>query len=514
MREGRINQVRAGAIISYITIFFNIIAGFLYTPWLLRQLGDSDYALYTLVNSVMTYFVLDFGMGAAITRFVAKYRAEGEEEKVKNLLGLSAKIYLLLDVIVFIALLVVYFLLDNIYVNLTQVEIERFKILFLLAGVASVCSFPFLPVNGVYTAYEKLYAQKLFDLIAKILTVVSIVVALFLGGNIYLVVLFNVGITFLTHLFKFGFIKRAERLEINLKYKDTQMLKSLLGFSVWVMLAAIADRFFFTFMPSLLGIVSNSTQITLFSIAVSIENYICLFGGAFNSLFLPRVTKMVIDKESPEKITDLMIKVGRIQLIIVSTFVVALVAMGDEFIKCWVGAGREDSYIVMVLIIVPTLIHFTQGIASEMIYATNNVKYRAMVYALGSVISIVLTVILGPRFGAIGAGIGICAGLVISHIILMNIVYKFKLKLNIGRYFKQCQLRMLIPLIISGIIAYVVKLIYPTDNLIVFLLKGVCWGALHLVLVWLLIMNKEEKQMFKSVIGKIKFKKNRTNNNS
>lgn len=514
MAKNKINQVRSSAIVSYILIFFNIISGFLYTPWLMNQLGDSDYALYTLVTSVMTYFVLDFGLGASITRFVAKYRAEGKEGEVKNLLGITTRLYLILDCIVLIALCVMYFLLESIYVKLTPTEITRFKTIFVIVGIMSVLSFPFLPQNGVFTAYERLYAQKLFDLIAKVLTVVTIVVALFMGGNLYIVVLFNALITFLIHLVKFAYITKTEKLKINIKYKNNALLKSIFGFSFWVMLATIADRFFFTFIPSLLGIVSNTTEIAIFAVAVSIENYICLFGSVFNNLFLPRVTKMVTTKESPSKITDLMIKVGRIQLLIVSFFIIAIVGLGDEFIRYWVGESKTDAYIALIFILVPSLVHFTQAIGTEMIYATNNVKYRALVYALGSVICILVTVILAPKYGAIGAGIGIGVALTTSHVVLMNCIYKFKLKLEVGRYFKECQCSMLFPMILSVTIAYVIKIIYPVDSLLLFIIKAGVWALIHLLIMWFLMMNKYEKGIIKGYISKItgKYSRKKTDN--
>lgn len=503
MAKSKINQVRAGAIVSYILIFFNIISGFIYTPWLMRQLGDSDYALYTLVTSVMTYFVLDFGIGASITRFIAKYRAEGKDDEAKNLLGITTRLYLLLDCIVLVALCVMYFFLESIYVNLTPTEIIRFKTIFVVAGFMSVFSFPFLPLNGVYTAYERLYVQKLFDLIAKILTVGSIVFALLFGGNLYVVVLLNACITLLTHLIKFVYITNTENLKINLKYKDKTLLKAIFGFSFWVMLATVADRFFFTFIPSLLGIVSNTTEIAIFAVAVSIENYICLFGAAFSNLFLPQVTKMTLSQESSKKITDLMIKVGRIQLLIVSFCVIAIVGMGDEFIRCWVGEGKTQAYVVLIFILIPSLVHFTQAIGTEMIYATNNVKYRALVYAVGSIISIFTTVILAPKYGAIGAGIGIGLALTISHVILMNCIYKFKLKLDIGRYFKECHLSMILPIIFSTVIAYIIKTIYPVDSLFLFIIKAGVWALIHLPIMWFFMMNKYEKGLAKEMVGKI-----------
>ncbi len=503
MKTKRINQVRAGALVSYITIFFNVISGFIYTPWLINSLGDSDYGIYTLITSVMAYFVLDFGMGAAITRFIAKYRVNNEPEKIDNLLGVTTKLYLAIDGIILIVMAAFYIFMDKIYVSLLPSEIVKFENSFIIAGTVALLSFPLLPVNGIYTAYEKLYAQKLFDLVAKIITVVSVVSALLLGGNLYYVIFFNTFITFLVNLIKFINIKRSEKLRIDLKHKDKELAKQIFTFSSWVMIASIADRFFFTFIPSILGIVSNTTQIAIFAVAVSIENYTCLFASVLNSLFLPRVTAMVEKKESTEKITDLMIKVGRIQLIIVAAIVVLITTMGREFIVCWVGESKADAHISLIIILIPTLVHFCQAIGNEMIYATNNVKYRALVYIIGSLISTVLTFVLGGNFGAIGAAFGIGCGLLLSHVILLNIIYWKKLKLNIPRYFRECQLKMLTPMLITGIVGLIITNIYPTTSLFLFMIKAGVWALVYFIVIWFIFLNKYEKNFMLEYVNKI-----------
>lgn len=48
-----------------------------------------------------------------------------------------------------------YFFIPQIYEELTPDEIERFKVVYSIAAVYSVLSFPFIPVNGILTAHEK-----------------------------------------------------------------------------------------------------------------------------------------------------------------------------------------------------------------------------------------------------------------------------------------------------------------------------------------------------------------------
>ena len=62
----KINQLKIGVVLSYITMFIHNIISILYTPIMLRLLGKSEYGLYQLVFSVVSYLgLLSFGFGSA-----------------------------------------------------------------------------------------------------------------------------------------------------------------------------------------------------------------------------------------------------------------------------------------------------------------------------------------------------------------------------------------------------------------------------------------------------------------
>lgn len=75
------NQRRWGAILSYVNIIATIVVGLVYTPIMLRLLGQSEYGLYSLMGSLVGYLsVLDMGLGNTIVRYTAKNRADGTAE--------------------------------------------------------------------------------------------------------------------------------------------------------------------------------------------------------------------------------------------------------------------------------------------------------------------------------------------------------------------------------------------------------------------------------------------------
>jgi len=88
------NQLKAGAALNYVVIILNMLVGLLYTPYMLRMMGQSEYGLYSLVASVISYLtVLDLGLGNAIVRYTAKFRAEGKTTEQYEMFGMFLVLY-------------------------------------------------------------------------------------------------------------------------------------------------------------------------------------------------------------------------------------------------------------------------------------------------------------------------------------------------------------------------------------------------------------------------------------
>ena len=87
-------QLTIGALLSYGAILFNVLSGLLYTPWMIRIIGDDQYALYTLALSVINIFLLDFGIGTAVTKFLSNYYAQGQYEEADHFMGIVYKVFI------------------------------------------------------------------------------------------------------------------------------------------------------------------------------------------------------------------------------------------------------------------------------------------------------------------------------------------------------------------------------------------------------------------------------------
>ena len=349
--------------LSYISIIFSIVTGLLYTPWLIQELGSSDYALYTICVSLMAYFTIDFGIGASITRFIARYRAEKAEHKINGLLGIALKIYLVIDLCALLVLAVVYFLLDRIYIGLTADELDKLRLVYLITGMMVACCIPVMPLNGVFVAFGRVYDVKKFDLLQKVLSVGFICLSLLCGRGLYAVVLINAITTVGVNILKLLTIHRKEKVLPDIRIKDRSVTRELLTFSAWVAIAMIADKFFFSFEPTLLGIFSNSEEIAVFAVAASLEGYVLLFAESklLHICQIRQIADMVVQKKDPEDFTSLMVRVGRMQMLVVSLFIMGIITQGKDFITIWFGSAYTTAYYAAVIVLIPCFVHLTQA---------------------------------------------------------------------------------------------------------------------------------------------------------
>lgn len=493
------SQIKTGALLSYISLGVNILIGLIYTPWMIHSIGQDNYGLYTLAMSIIAIFVFDFGLSSAVTRYIAKYLAEGKPEKADNCLGLVYRLYIYIDIILLMLLLAVYFFIPQIYESLSKDEIHSFKIVYIIASVFSIISFPFIPLNGVLSASEKFIQLKLCELANKLIIVGSMSICLLCGYGLYALVSVNAFAGIVMIALKMMCVSKYTSIRVNFGYRNAAERKEILGFSGWTTVISVSQRMIFNLAPSILGMMSGAESIAILGVAITIEGYTFTFANGINGLFLPRISKIMANDENG--ILSLMIRVGRIQLMIISSIIVCFLCLGSEFIQLWVGASFKYSYICALLFILPSIIQLPQEIASTAIVAANKVKHQAYVFIVMAVTNLALAFIFAKLWGVIGLSLSICIAYFVRTIGL-NVIYQRDLNIDIKKFFAKTYVTMIMPVAISIVIGYSLNAMFDSNGWIAFLIKASILASVIFVSIWFLGMNKDEKSLVKSILYK------------
>lgn len=499
----KIDQIKTGAIISYFSVILNIVVTLLYTPWMIQKIGQSSYGIYSLATSLISVFLFDFGMSAAVSRFISKYRAEGKNEEIGGFLNLIFKLFIFFSLILLICFIVAYYYINQIYRGLTDEEIAIFKNLYIVVASYSVVSFIFTPLDGILNAYEEFIALKIVGLLQKVISVSLVIIALAINCGVYALVLSSAISGTIVIVVKIIIVINKVPRVFGEKY-NSSLLKEVFSFSIWVAVMGIAQRLTFNLTPTILGIVSNSREIATFSPANMFESYYYTFAAAINGLFLPRVSRLLYNNEKNE-IMALMVKIGKIQIFILGLIFVGFISIGKKFIFLWLGEQYNVSYYAAAILFIPDLLLFSQQIANTLMIADNKVKYTAIGYLIMGGVCVAFSIPLSSKFGCIGASAAISIGY-FFYFVFVNYCYVKKMGLNMKHFYSECYTRPILSIIISIVLSVILLGFtkYKTSWLVL-MLEGLIVTTIYVVVYYGIASDKLEKQIiYSNIINRIK----------
>ena len=110
-----------------------------------------------------------------------------------------------------------------------------------------------------------------------------------------------------------------------------------------------------------------------------------MYANAINGMLLPKVSRVI--HQERQSILPLMIKVGRLQILMIGIVFWGFMVLGKDFVNLWLGDGFEEVYLCTLLLIVPSYIMLPQDIAIQAMNVLNYMKQMAYVYIVASAIN-------------------------------------------------------------------------------------------------------------------------------
>ena len=258
----------------------------------------------------------------------------------------------------------------------------------------------------------------------------------------------------------------------------------------------MCQRLIFNLAPSILGVVSDSQNIANLGVAATLEGYVYTFAAAISGLFLPKVSRMVKD-DNLDGINGLMVRVGRIQLFVISMIILGFVAVGQDFLLLWVGPDYSDVYLCAILLMIPSFLYLPMEVGNVAVIARNEVKAQSRVFILMALINLVLAFPLSKVLGVLG----MCISILIAYLwrtIGMIIVFVKRLSLDMVFFYKESFIKMLPALLIMSTISITMRILHPIPNFWGFLVWSGLFVCLFVLVFFVMGLNQEEKELIVS----------------
>lgn len=510
------NQVKAGSILTYAQMALSTIISLVYTPVMLRLLGQSEYGLYSTISSVISMLsVLNLGFSSSYMRFYMRYKVEADYQGIAKLNGLFMTIFSIIGMIALALGLFLSFNLEYVFdKGLTTDEYEKARILMLMFSVSLGLSFPMSVFSSIITAHEQFVFQKVLNMGKTVLSPLLTIPMLLLGYGSIGMVAVTVGVTFLVDLGNMAFCFGKLKTHFSFGRWQKGLFRQIAVFSSFIAINMIVDQINTNVDKVIIGRFRGTGEVSVYNIGATLGGYVQLFALAVSSVFTPRIHTIVAsgkdEKEINDNVSALFTKVGRIQFLILGLVVSGVVFFGKPFIGYWAGEGYEDSYYIMLLLTLPSVIPWIQSLGIEIQRAKNKHQYRSFIYGAMAIINLVISIFLCKAYGAVGSAWGTAIAVLVSNVLIMNIVYKKVLGINVGDFFKNI-LRQFLGMIIPFAIGALIMIFVPITSVWILLVLIIAYTAVYCLFVWFLSMNRYEKDLVfggvKKLLGKIKNKK-------
>ena len=355
------SELKIGSLLSILSIILGSLIQILYTPMYMKYLGTSDYGINSLVQSIMGYVgMLNLGLGSTMVRYTVIYRAEGKIEEEKSLNGMFLTIFLIIMGIGILLGIYLYLMIPTLFAEkFTQTDLLKTQRVFILMIFSTVLSFPVSVFSTNITSRQKFIYQKGLALVKMLITPIVGTLLMVNGFGLMAVVTSVVILNIITYIFDIFYALKLG-MRVKFKYFNIKILKEITKYSFYILLNVIIDRIYWGTDRIIIGKYIGISAVGIYSIASIFNQVYMNMSTAISGVLFPKINILVIENKLKE-LSDLFIKIGRIQYILLGLISSGFIVFGKEFIYLWLGEGYSEVYTISLWIMIPLTIPLIQS---------------------------------------------------------------------------------------------------------------------------------------------------------
>lgn len=433
---------------SYAYSGAQIIVNLVYVPMLLRGIGQSEYGLYQMIGSIISYLtVINTTLAAGATRYYTKYYVLGDEEGMANTLGILRRIYRWASAIVVVATSVCIIIFRIVYAqSFTAWELEECGLLLAVLAINLIVTMSNTISISVITAHEEFVFLKGTMLLTVVLQPLVVLLAIRFFPYALSVCLVQLALNGICCAVQHAYARRSLGMDSKLRHFDRQLQSGILHLSGAVALAAVADQIFWKTDQLILGYVYGTSTVAVYAVGSQIVGVYMPLGTAASAIFLPQISELWHKNHDIDAISALFTKVSRIVMYPLLAVLTGFIVFGQDFIELWAGKGYGVAYWVAVIELTPFTVDVMQNVGLTILQVMNRYDFRAKMYFVAAVLNIGLTAALVVPYGSIGAASASGIAILISSGFILNWYYAKRVGLHMGPYWSSIA-RQAIPMV-------------------------------------------------------------------
>jgi O-antigen/teichoic acid export membrane protein len=476
----------------------NIFVGLFLSRFIVRSLGEERYGVWALVWSMIDYlWFFDLGFNAAVTNFLARFRARNETENINAVINTALFYFTGVSAILVTLAFLVSRNVDWLFPRILPQSRRDLSTLILITGV----SWGLFVLLHIFTS--ALDGFQRFDLTTRA-WVVKLVVSS--GGSVVLLKmgygLREMGIAFMlgqliAYLMNyFSFRRVFPQLRISFGSAHVAMIKQMVGYGVPSFMANASNLALNQTTPFFIARFTSMADVGFFTLPMRVLQYAV---DAVSRVGL--ITRSnAAEREASgrkESVWSLGVFSNRYCFTLFAPLSIYLLIYGRELIRIWITPVYADRSAPLLPILVPAIAFVMAGQfnSSAILFglgAHQRYAYGLMVEAALNVVGMLIFV---PRYGIFGAAcVSSSLMLLIRGIYTPMLVCK-SLDASVARYMAAIYVRPLLTAIPVAAGGLLLKQYVTGRNWTELILAGLCIASSYLALALFTCIDPSHRRM-------------------
>jgi O-antigen/teichoic acid export membrane protein len=491
----RIPQAARSVLTNWLTYVVSGVVSFFLSPYIVRHLGNSAYGIWVLLVSVTGYLgFLDLGIRGAVTRYVARFHAEGNHEQASRTVSSASGMFLIggFAAIIFSSAFA-FFAVPHFDIPPAYMLSAQFVVVIAGANVAiSLVSGVF---GGILVGLQRFDIHNSVAIVSISLRTVAIILALRAGHGLITLALIQFGVTLGELILGYFFSRKLYpqlHFAIGHIYRDHVGL--IFSFGIFALLLQASDYLKYYTDAMVIGTFLPVSLVTFFAVGANLPIYARDLVGGFSRIMTPMMSKLEVESGN-EKLRETALKAARYCTIAILPVFITFIIRGHSFIGLWMGPSYADlSGHVLWILSFPWFFAAAAAVFASVMLGISKHKPVVPVAIGEGLCNLALSIILVRKIGIIGVAWGTAIPSLAMSIFFWPWYARKTLGIPIGEYARRAWLMPAVSLIPFAACSYLVGRFAPAPTLLIFFVQVAALLPIAAVGAWYIGLNREERE--------------------
>ena len=395
-------QIARNSILNLVGRFTQVAGWVVIAPYMLHQLGADRFGLWSLLTVISgLYMTFDLGVGSALTKFVAEYRATGDQAALRAVFSMGVILYAVLGLLIVAGFALFGGRLLDLFKVTPELRPEAGRAMLVAAAVYGLLNLYMLTAS-VLTGLHRMDVWNRISIGVTLLQLAGVFLVLRIGGGLVALML-NTGVTLaIGALLGWLAIRRlAPEIGFDFGAFTPRLFTRLTRYSAALQVINLGVLVQFQLDKVLLGAMVSLAAVASFEFGLRVVSALWSLPSLLLPPLIPAAAHLAAVGDQ-ERLRRLYRRASRYVLAVAFPVAAGMIAVAPALYRAWLGPGHDDAARAATALAAMLGINILTGVGSALVRGMGRPGLEARYQVIAIVLHLGFSLLLIPRFGLTG----------------------------------------------------------------------------------------------------------------